>query len=138
MKLIGYIYVLRKFKKYGKSILLFLLCKQRLLINKGINNISVVVLTHYHLILSCYRPQTKFGARKYFHKCLSFCPWGGGMHGWRWGWEVVCVAEGMCGRGIHSQGAYVTGGVHGKGSGHGGGMHCRGCVEGEGVCIAGG
>ena len=26
----------------------------------------------------CYRPQTKFGARKYFHRCLSVCPQGGG------------------------------------------------------------
>ena len=28
--------------------------------------------------LGCYRPQTKFGARQYFHKHLSFCPRGGG------------------------------------------------------------
>ena len=26
----------------------------------------------------CYRPQTKFGTRKYFHRCLFVCPQGGG------------------------------------------------------------
>ena len=26
----------------------------------------------------CYRPQTKFGARKYFHRCLFVCPQRGG------------------------------------------------------------
>ena len=141
MKLIGYINVLRKFKKFGKSVSLFCSCKQRSLINNGINNISVVVLTNYHRILSCYRPQTKFGVRQYFYKRLSFCPgghaWLGGMHSWGRGWEVACAAWGMCGRSMHSQGACVAGGVHDGG--------CMveacivgGCVAGEGVCVAGG
>ena len=138
--------MLRKLKKYGKSISLFLLCKQRLLINNGINNISVVVLTSYHLILSCYRPQTKFGVRQYFYKRVSFCPgvgacMAGGMHSWGGGWEVACVAGGMCGRGCAWQGKCTWRGLRGRRvRGRGGGMHGRGgaCMAGETATTTGG
>ena len=65
-----------------------------------------------HFFLN-YHPQTKFGARYYFHKRVSFCSqeggraWlgvrmAGGMHG-----KVACMARGRVWQGVCMVGGYA-------------------------------